>query len=371
MIRRTARATWSSCGPWWGAQWAAWPEQLVAAAVLLVGVITAAGCEEVRPPVFPHRAHLTASACGEPGLPDCATCTSCHGQLRAGEQVPTEPVSDCRRCHEQPSDDVLSETQRLALVGPRTRDIRFVHAEHLPLDEVRGRCVSCHPGVTHDGRQGKLYPTMDSCLSCHDDEFRTGQCTACHRGTDWRQQAPETFVRHDLRFLRDHRLEAESEGYTCRSCHAQAECLQCHDQSQRLGVAVRHADAVERDLIHRADFVSRHAIEARSRPARCMRCHGQESCDSCHVERGVSAMAVGSVSPHPMGWLGRDTTSTEFHGRQARRDVVGCAGCHDHGPATNCIRCHRSGAFGGNPHPDGWSSQRDPGDGMCRYCHVR
>jgi hypothetical protein len=342
---------------------------MVATAVLTAAIVGLAGCEEVRPPVFPHRAHLTATACGEAGQPDCATCTSCHGKLRQAERVPTEPPSDCVRCHGAPTDAVRRETERLSHRAPRQRAVRFVHAQHLELAEVRGRCVTCHAGVTHDGAQGPLYPDMPSCLACHDAEFRDGDCTACHRGTSWRRTAPETFVRHDLRFLRDHRLAANAHGHTCRNCHAQSECVECHDSSQTLPVAVRRIDAIDRDLIHRADFVSRHAIEARSQPASCLRCHAQQGCDSCHVDRGISPAAVGSVSPHPVGWIGRDTTSANYHGRTARRDVVTCAGCHDQGPATNCIRCHRVGAFGGNPHPSGWTSERPLDDGMCGYCH--
>ncbi|MBW2525441.1 MAG: hypothetical protein JRI23_14745 [Deltaproteobacteria bacterium] len=345
--------------------------RLLPAALLVAGALAGlAGCEEVRPPVFPHRAHLTASACGEPGLPDCATCTSCHGKLRQAETVPTEPPSDCVRCHASPDAAVRQETDRLSHRVPRPRANFFTHAVHLDLPEVRGRCVSCHAGVAQDGMKDALYPDMPSCLECHDAEFRAGECTYCHRGDSWRKTAPATFVRHDLRFLRDHRLAANAHGHTCRNCHAQSECTECHDSSQTLSVATRRVDAIERDLIHRGDFLSRHAIESRSQPASCLRCHAQQSCDGCHVDRGVSAAAVGSVNPHPVGWLGRDTTAADYHGRKARRDVVSCAGCHDQGPATNCIRCHRVGSLGGTPHPSGWTSERDLDEGMCGYCHV-
>jgi len=68
--------------------------------------------------------------------------------------------------------------------------------------------------------------------------------------------------------------------------------------------------------------------------------------------------------------MGSNSAAPEFHGRAARRDIVACAGCHDQGPATNCIGCHRVGAYGGNPHPRGWmSAGTDRQQGMCRYCH--
>jgi hypothetical protein len=83
----------------------------------------------------------------------------------------------------------------------------------------------------------------------------------------------------------------------------------------------------------------------------------------------VSGNAVGANNPHPPGWVGADTRSSDFHGSHARRDILSCAGCHEQGPATNCIRCHTVGAYGGNPHPSGWQSARGRQSSMCRYCH--
>jgi hypothetical protein len=83
----------------------------------------------------------------------------------------------------------------------------------------------------------------------------------------------------------------------------------------------------------------------------------------------VSGNSVGGHSPHPAGWLGGDPGSRDFHGTAARRDVALCASCHDRGPATNCIQCHKVGAYGGNPHPPGFHSSQGIHEGMCRYCH--
>jgi hypothetical protein len=34
------------------------------------------------------------------------------------------------------------------------------------------------------------------------------------------------------------------------------------------------------------------------------------------------------------------------------------------------VSCHRVGAPGGNPHPAGWASRKDPRtDSPCRLCH--
>jgi hypothetical protein len=87
------------------------------------------------------------------------------------------------------------------------------------------------------------------------------------------------------------------------------------------------------------------------------------------VARGVSANRVGARNPHPPGWVGSNPNARSFHGREARRDILLCASCHDQGPATNCIRCHKVGGFGGNPHPGGWRSTQSESSTMCRYCH--
>jgi hypothetical protein len=83
----------------------------------------------------------------------------------------------------------------------------------------------------------------------------------------------------------------------------------------------------------------------------------------------VSGNAISGRSPHPPGWVGTNTQASSFHGRAARRDILACASCHEQGPATNCIRCHKVGAYGGNPHPNGWRSARSVDEEMCRYCH--
>jgi hypothetical protein len=344
---------------------------LAALGGILLGVL--GGCERARAPSFPHQAHLTTVQCGKPGLPPCATCTSCHGGLRTSDANATEPPSDCARCHSPPTSGVRSETARLRASTRPKQPIVFDHPAHLPLPEIRGQCVPCHPGAVDDGAQGALYPPMTQCLGCHrhDQQFAAGECVLCHPRTDLRSRVPRTVLRHDLEFIRDHREQATRQARACAQCHAEEQCAVCHDDSQRLSIEKRRPTAIDREQVHRGDYLSRHAIEAGSTPATCLRCHSSASCDACHVARGVSAGRVGSTSPHPIGWTGTSKGAAASHGRAARRDLVSCSGCHDQGPATNCIRCHRVGAYGGNPHPSGWRTSRSVSEGMCRYCHER
>jgi hypothetical protein len=66
--------------------------------------------------------------------------------------------------------------------------------------------------------------------------------------------------------------------------------------------------------------------------------------------------------------VGGFSTSNE-HGRAARRDIASCAACHDQGAASNCVRCHKVGAFGGSPHPPGWRSSQPTTAESCAICH--
>lgn len=337
---------------------------LVAAAAVAAVVALLSACEPRSvPAAFPHRTHLEFGSCGEPGQPSCLTCFTCHGAIRkASAQA---PVAECRSCHGQAAEQVV---KRLP-TGQGDGSIFFPHAFHLSLPKIAGQCVSCHSGVPADGAQGQMLPSKAMCMSCHEPDMEAGRCGKCHRGTEVKKTVPRTFLRHDERFLREHGGAAARSGHLCQQCHTQSSCTACHDTSQTVTIEVRRPEAIDRGFVHRADFQSRHAIEARSQPARCLTCHEQQTCDSCHVKRGVSAARSDSANPHPIGWLGKDTESAAFHGRAARRDIVSCAACHDNGPATNCISCHRVGGPGGSPHPGGWQSSRPQSSNMCRYCH--
>ena len=140
---------------------------------------------------------------------------------------------------------------------------------------------------------------------------------------------------------------------------------------------MRFPEKVSARFIHRGDYLTRHAVEARSDPASCRKCHGQRTCRSCHALNGLSAppdkaLAGGATrNPHPAGWMvpGGD----DFHGHKARRDINSCASCHDRGSASNCVSCHKVGGMGGSPHPTGWSWQDKSGqcasNPMCATCH--
>ncbi|MBI4702734.1 MAG: hypothetical protein HY744_16555 [Deltaproteobacteria bacterium] len=340
---------------------------LAAVALFLAGLAPLGGCEPARLAAFPHRLHLTQKGCGGPGQPKCPGCLDCHEPLRRPEPGPAVATSACAPCHQSGAPSAPGHAPASARAG---LSIAFGHAQHLRLPEIAGGCVKCHPGVIDDGQSRPLRPGKPVCVTCHADELNRGACDTCHGRTDLRRLVPQSFVRHDLSFVRDHGLAANTGAKICAKCHTRDDCLACHGQGQTIAVEARRPDAVDRQLLHRGDFVTRHAIEAQGQPATCLRCHSSASCDRCHIERGVSAARRDARRPHPPEWIGPNTASPSFHGRAARRDIAACAACHDQGPASVCIRCHKVGGYGGSPHPPGWRSSRPRSEVMCSYCHA-
>ncbi len=338
---------------------------------MAVGISALVACSE-RTPRFSHEYHLTRLACGGPGQPQCLNCTSCHKVDKSNHVLPR--VTACQGCH-KPADK-----HKLAAVHPPPDDdlefaesLHFSHALHLKMPALAGQCVPCHAGVVppSDNPLASVFPPMQRCFKCHEHQQQWDQakCSACHERKAMSQVMPQSFLPHNQGWMRHHGTLAREKRQVCSQCHSQQQCNDCHDVTQNLKIEDRQPDAVERHFVHRGNWLSVHPIEAKSQPRRCLSCHTQESCDGCHVRRGVSANAVRGANPHPQGWVGGDPNNPNFHGRAARRDILTCAGCHDQGPATNCIRCHKVGGPGGNPHPHGWKSARSDNASMCRYCH--
>lgn len=343
-----------------------WPS-LVLLLALLSGALFAACSSANLPPRFPHDKHLAKLPCGNPGEPACLNCNTCHTVSESARIDKLPSATLCASCHTRDRD--AAERVLSATPARPYGKIQFDHDRHLKLSRLNGQCVDCHRGVV-DAKTPNL-PPMAQCFSCHEHEaeWRRGECTPCHTQADLKRITPQTFLRHDQSFAKHHGQQAMQEQQLCRSCHAQQDCQGCHDTSQDLSVERRRPEALDASFVHRGDFMTRHALEAQAAPARCQRCHEPATCEGCHTRRGVGANAVSPRNPHPPNWVGNSTSVRSLHGRQARRDLLLCASCHDQGPATNCIDCHKVGGYGGNPHPGGWRSSRSETSGMCGYCH--
>jgi hypothetical protein len=340
---------------------------LTALGLLTVGL----ACRGLMLTRFDHRSHLAERACGSEGQPTCLNCTSCHvGREGQHDSFAPPGVASCSGCHHD-AEEKWKHALRPAIAAlPAGKAIVFSHDQHLGQDELKGQCVKCHAGAVGFQSGPPLFPPMSTCLNCHrhQEQFEAGACFGCHRLSDLRTLKPSSFLPHDTAWMRRHGDEARASQARCALCHAQTQCDACHDATRRLGPAQLAPEKIDQSFVHRFDFVSRHALEAQSQPGSCFTCHARTECDACHASRGVSAAARGAVSPHPPGWASGLASNT--HGPAARRDIASCAACHDQGPASNCVRCHKVGGFGGNPHPIGWRSTEPLSSMACAPCHA-
>jgi hypothetical protein len=331
---------------------------LVAGCLVLGACAGVLGLSRSTPQPFPHRAHATAGV----------ACTRCHSGLdtpSAALHIPDDAI--CATCHTRPHDARsclgchAAPGAVVALVEARDH-LRFEHARHA--QPTRGDCMRCHVGIAEG--DGQLRPPMATCFRCHDAARDGRRCETCHRDLEDARLLPQSHLAHDGDWLREHGTRAASSGDLCGSCHRDSFCADCHGKTvPALPAARRFADPFAAS-VHRAGFTARHALEARSEPGACMTCHAPDRCAACHTSRGVAG--EGRRSPHPPGWVGPAAADNE-HGRQARRDPVACASCHDGAGQSLCVGCHKVGGVGGSPHPARWSSRLPLTAMPCRMCH--
>lgn len=313
---------------------------------------------------FPHFRHHTVS------------CEKCHQPDNKGRMSLTPPVSACTFCHQDPASrpKMLAQLSQTPTYQGIDRHLIFSHTTHMKRVQgqtVQQKCGTCHGAMTSKAG-GQTVPPMAQCLSCHEHkkEYDKMLCKGCH--TDLRRfpLQPLSDYRHTPDFMRNHKRYAVGKLDLCVQCHDQPYCVRCHDPSLPMKPSLRFPEQVTQGMMHRGDYISRHAREARLQPTLCSRCHGPSSCETCHQQNAVLQAKKGVFSPHPPNYVRRGGVA--FHGRDARRDPSRCQSCHDQGSKSNCVNCHRVGGIGGNPHPPGWrfGNRLDPNkNGMCRYCH--
>jgi hypothetical protein len=321
------------------------------------------------PFVFPHSPHIEGEV----------DCKACHGDIVVATKLlptfrhavlPTKNSDACNGCHD---DADFKDKVKLAL-PPRTREfsVRMNHAAHLAQKGVT--CLTCHKSAPEAGSAVPVKLEMGTCTACHkhQGDYAQGKCTPCHVDLK-RYPKPVAAFQHAGDFLKTHGQLAKPTAESCAACHEQTFCADCHSAST---VAARPSvifpEEVQRNLIHRGDFVSRHQAEAGADPASCRRCHGSKFCDSCHTAQNFTqGSALQPRNPHPAGW--GQKASGDFHGFAARKNIVLCAGCHDNGADALCVACHRVGGVAGvSPHPKAWNKKQ--GDisknPMCGVCHT-
>ncbi len=316
---------------------------------------------------IPHSVHQKAQV----------DCLACHEEIYDAKDLsqrflPSE--AKCLECHREKKEQGRCEfchtdAKRAAAWAAVEPALRLSHAAHI--ERTKENCAACHKSLPDPLRKNISPPTMASCLECHEHqvEYRDGRCGGCHLDLKRYPLVPISLFSHQGDFVHEHGRAARSAPDGCAQCHEQTFCADCHAKTVATRIEVKLPERVDADFIHRADYVGRHAVEARADSALCSRCHGTSFCDSCHQAQNLTPFGSSPRDPHPPGWS--FPGSANFHGPEARRDIASCASCHDQGARSICVDCHRVGGIGGNPHPPGWSHERGEiaRNTMCLACH--
>lgn len=347
----------------------------------LVGVIALlalAGCSRFRAPsdkgsvLFPHALHTEQADCA-----DCHEGIAADTGGAAGKLIPGK--AKCADCHEVKDEAQCGKCHRGAREGVSLRRVdrklSFSHAAHAK--RVKG-CDTCHPKAG----EGITVPGHETCNTsgCHEKTFAALRCRQCHEDMQRYREKTIAQLKHGPGWERAHGTLAKQATEACVQCHDQTYCAECHAAGTAPARAsILFPEQIQRGFIHRGSFLARHAVEARSAPHTCRKCHGQRHCRSCHALNGLAEQVSDKLpggrtrtAYHSAGWM--TPASTDFHGHRARQDIARCASCHDRGGQSNCVGCHRVGGMGGNPHPPGWGWRDKAGQcrnsSMCATCHV-
>lgn len=299
---------------------------------------------------FPRPAtHAEADFLFTHGIQDSSTasaCAVCHAR------------ESCERCHlnaeSVPAIAGLAADERVAgLVADRPgqwprppsharEDWAVSHQEDARRDVTE--CATCH--------------TRDSCATCHGQGRPSVAAGLAEADPDGPQGVQITAaavmpVGHTTTFFDRHGTAAAIGVPQCSTCHAERECIACHD-------------GVKKPSFHPVDFVVRHGAEAFAERTECAACHSQEAfCRDCHTGLGFAAGGRTNAAFHDAqpDWL-------LAHGQAARQNLESCVSCHSEG---TCLRCHSAkSGFRVSPHGPDFDPDHvaDKSTQSCGICHV-
>jgi len=317
----------------------------------------------------PHDRHKKAQV-------DCLAChEEVYDEKKLGE-APRTPEAKCLECHGAEKEKgncgfCHTDVKRAKKHKEAAPELVLSHASHI--EKVKEDCTVCHKQLPNPVRSRANVPPMAACLGCHEHEaqYRKGACEVCHQDLARYPIKPVSDYSHQGNYVRTHAQDARASIEACARCHEQSFCTDCHAQTVATRIELEQSERVDRDFIHRNDYVTRHAIEAQADPALCRRCHGSSFCQDCHTAQNLTPVAASPRNPHPAGWS--IPGSPNFHGPAARQDIASCASCHDQGAQSICIDCHKVGGPGGNPHPSSFTRRHPASEihsnAMCLDCH--
>ncbi len=327
--------------------------------------------------IFSHSKHIVEQE---------VECGDCHGEMEASESLEDErhlpKESACMECHEKEDNCAMCHANPEApatFIDQRMDAMAFSHKNHIgrkppgaKADAEGATCKTCHAGMWEHTKvsQDQRPPMFQVCGTCHGQDFRKEDCLRCHKGLRGLDEKPLSIFDHGGDWMNRHSTAARGGEQVCGHCHTVETCNECHGRANApIRPSLLNLGRVDANFRHRGDWMARHPIEARLDGQECLSCHDEKRCEGCHERVEVASQGYGKGNnPHPSNWL---LPGSNSHGRNARRDPMACAACHDRGAATSCVTCHRVGGPGGDPHPIGWRSDLDKQSSpACIPCHM-
>lgn len=281
-------------------------------------------------------------------LPKKESCNECHDK---SDQY------DCKTCESNP--------WRKKDRREEHRDSNFLHSMH---KETLGKCVDCHTELDKRPQKPGNHKT---CGKCHEQDIKNLLCAKCHRQMAKAGLNEMSRFKHENDFLKEHAAYANRSMRTCTQCHTEMFCTDCHSKKwtgQKM--SIRYPESVKRNFIHRGDWITFHRAEAKTGDLTCLKCHARKDCSSCHERSNISGSSGKNFYKHPAGWLSK--SNSNFHGDEARRNIISCASCHQKKGPGYCVDCHKA-SLGLNPHPKGFGKTKvmRKSNRMCASCHSK
>lgn len=326
-----------------------------------------------------HTAAVNSVSLKENLNPKEKTCGTCHD---------IKDEKSCNFCHYD---------NKYKKLKHKKSELNFSHKFHIGTEKKQ--CADCHSGldkVKYSNEAASLFPKMESCISCHNNEKAMKNCEGCH--TNLTSLTPRDHKKTN--FLNEHKLAlASSPNNNCMMCHSDNFCQVCHSAPNYSGENTKEnffvpyytkEGAVRTDrealqkltTVHNLNYKFTHGLDANQKRFECKTCHDPVTfCASCHQNDGDLVTGIAPVShKQPNFIIFGVNTGGGLHSDLARKDIESCQSCHDvEGRDPACIRCHfdNDGVKGTNPrtHEPGFLADEkgiwhDTQGAVCYTCHT-
>jgi nitrate/TMAO reductase-like tetraheme cytochrome c subunit len=257
-------------------------------------------------------------------------CEQCHSKpgpfffLTAKLEALQQPIHQLTGTYEKP---ILGAVLNQSCRRCHNNDLLFhpvskngIRVQHKHLIEAGFLCMRCHSTTAHGTAVppgSRTYPSMDQCLLCHNNQYRsadgkvaTSRCDLCHTKPDYgakpvSHDSPQWPKRHGSIGILS----------TCTACHVKKNaCSKCHG-----GV----------EMPHDAMWIKQHGAQVDQ--------GGQKVCSQCHDTRTYCRTCHQVAMPHPPDFVVTHPRIT------VRRGAQTCFNCH---LIANCQACHEQHTSG-------------------------